>query len=771
MTVPQNPNTRTEAIGNGITVTFAFDFLCLEERDLRVSISDTVLPSSQYSISGLGQLQGGAVTFVSAPAAGVPILMELDVVIARAIDYQDNGDLLAATVNFDFDRLWLAIKGAFWWLRRSLMLGPYDVDGAGSYRANNNRIQDLADPVADQDAVNQRSMFAFVTDYVDKAIAGVVGGFGWFLQAGIGAVYRTFQDKLRDSVSVKDFGAVGDGVVDDTAAVQKALDAGHPVVIFPKGRYRWAANGPTVRSGTKVIGRGGVIIQENYDATATSSVGTEYCGLRAEPGSTDIELNGLKLLGPFYGLTVQPIYRSIAFSVSGRYDQYFYNNSNYPGNPLIPVSGTSSDIVVRHCVIEGWGQSGVIADQIDRFSANFNRIRHCGRDGIRMYGVRDFDVTNNKIEYMAPGFPAEGIDPNNNVYGVTATRIYHCTNADGTLTDYRNSAYGQIALNVVRHCPSWKALDTHGGTDITFADNVIFNAHIGIGLDKGGFNAADGYAPPRRLKVRGNIINADPTNAAGNRAGIFAVAHDATEENIGEDLEITGNHVQGYGEQTRDGNVVVSNYRRLVVDDFTIRGGLRSGINFQNTVEDYVIGNGTIQDIGMTSGGACVGINLQASTQRGVIDGVAFRKTDTADTMIAISSASPSAGYGAKVGPNLSFFGTVAQFNSTGAFIRQDSPFMLKPLAWGNINNGGSATLAAGKGIASVTRTGTGVVRVVMTAAASTTSTFAPYATTKGTSGRLVSCAIIDESTVDVTTRDQTGAAVDSAFFFSVMGF
>jgi hypothetical protein len=34
----------------------------------------------------------------------------------------------------------------------------------------------------------------------------------YFLQAGSGAVQRTVQSKLRDVVSVKDFGAVGDGV-------------------------------------------------------------------------------------------------------------------------------------------------------------------------------------------------------------------------------------------------------------------------------------------------------------------------------------------------------------------------------------------------------------------------------------------------------------------------------------------------------------------------------------------------------------------------------
>ena len=35
-----------------------------------------------------------------------------------------------------------------------------------------------------------------------------------FTQAGVGAATNTVQDKLRESVSVKDFGATGDGVTD-----------------------------------------------------------------------------------------------------------------------------------------------------------------------------------------------------------------------------------------------------------------------------------------------------------------------------------------------------------------------------------------------------------------------------------------------------------------------------------------------------------------------------------------------------------------------------
>lgn len=71
--------------------------------------------------------------------------------------------------------------------------------------------------------------------------------------AGVGSVQRTVQDKMREWVSVKDFGAVGDwngtqsvlGTgTDDTAAIQAAIDyclqAG-TALFFPPGRYRTTA--------------------------------------------------------------------------------------------------------------------------------------------------------------------------------------------------------------------------------------------------------------------------------------------------------------------------------------------------------------------------------------------------------------------------------------------------------------------------------------------------------------------------------------------------
>jgi Pectate lyase superfamily protein len=108
------------------------------------------------------------------------------------------------------------------------------------------------------------AIFADLANTTDVTKGDALIGFRQSNTAGAltGAVGKTVHQKLQDVVSVKDFGATGDGTTDDTAAIQLAVTAAaNKALYFPDGTY--------------------------LNATAPAGIGQVYCF-----GSPNVAFNG-----------------------------------------------------------------------------------------------------------------------------------------------------------------------------------------------------------------------------------------------------------------------------------------------------------------------------------------------------------------------------------------------------------------------------------------------------------------------------------------------
>lgn len=167
-----------EYTGDGSTTAFTIPFYFLLNSDISAIVADsennltTLVNGTDFTVTGAGDSSGGTATFNLIYGDDKTILIYRDPPVTQETKYYENGKFPAASHEAALDKLTMLIQ-EYGWRFDSLSLKRPSVF-ASYYDALNNTIENLADPVNDQDAVNKRFVASQVADfkeYVDSEVS------------------------------------------------------------------------------------------------------------------------------------------------------------------------------------------------------------------------------------------------------------------------------------------------------------------------------------------------------------------------------------------------------------------------------------------------------------------------------------------------------------------------------------------------------------------------------------------------------------------------
>jgi len=229
---------RAQYTANGIDTNFEFAFPIFASEDIQI-LFDGVIQNSGYLVSGVGVSNGGDITCDSPPPSGTLITISRQIPYERVTDFLEAGDFSAEAINSELDYLTASIQQ----LERD--------------QGNMLRFSGIENNNPELPSTQNRANKALGFDASGNPIAvdyGLTQAPTNFTAQGTGAITRTVTDKFSDMISVRDFGAVGDGIQDDTLAFGRALQA-HDFIYIPAGTYRMT-NTISISSNKKIIGTG-----------------------------------------------------------------------------------------------------------------------------------------------------------------------------------------------------------------------------------------------------------------------------------------------------------------------------------------------------------------------------------------------------------------------------------------------------------------------------------------------------------------------------------
>jgi hypothetical protein len=269
---------RNDYVGNGATATYSFTFKIFEETDLEVTVRDTSDVESVlsypggFSVSAGPWASGGTITLVTGSlTTGYALTIRRVRPLSQETDLQNQAAFFAEVHEDTFDQLAMVDQQQQDELDRTVKLpttiDPADVDvtlpipKAGKVLA--------WDPVTGDRLVNADATHVELTTIDDDNVV--------FQQSGVGAVVRSGRDKMREVITPADFGAVGDGVTNDAAALIAAIAAlpSGGTLVLRGGTYLVGSALTIAASGVTIRGEAGASLKKGFNGTLLTVTGAD----------------------------------------------------------------------------------------------------------------------------------------------------------------------------------------------------------------------------------------------------------------------------------------------------------------------------------------------------------------------------------------------------------------------------------------------------------------------------------------------------------------
>lgn len=641
MTISTSDITSGPYTGNDIVDTFAYDFLITDESELRVIQTDTtgaqlvLVLNTDYTVTGVGTESGGNVIMTTPLVLNYTLFIRSDIQPLQATDFDSQGGFFPEVHESAFDKLTLLIQQ----LEDSAMRGfgisqDINIDGlftldadAAARAGKKLGFDDTGDLVLasvldattiDQNDLDKRYGVVFATTAamiaanpvsIDGELVTLNAGMTVHTQSRItagdegGATYIIVTSQAADefgdhtlangNVAVlqhsdvhfcKQYGAVGDGVTDDSAVYTAMMAA--------------ATAGDTIRStnGTYILS--GLLLP--YALTIQADVGAVY----KLPANTDdhifraITADGSKFLGGSVDgnqsnqATRDRFGGLIVITDSAASKGYLVDGIKFTDIAAIGVyAGNTNNVTVQNCYLRnidsacifGTADSGL---SMFGFNVNNNTIDQSAKSVARTFHTC---ISLSRDVSGAPGVMQHYRITNNNVRG-TANTVTE-TNAVGIGA---RADKGVIANNVL--WDGWMGISVDYGLEVACTGNTVYHPN-GYGIE---------IAHSSRTTVTGNTINGDSvtnegiitTGLTGVTSGNNVVSSNTIRGCTGNSITAAGltgtdNHINIYSNnlcEDKGINLVNSNYS-IISSNILLGTGSGNAITLDATDNVTIVGN------------------------------------------------------------------------------------------------------------------------------------------------------------------------------------